>query len=73
MSTRTLRTALLPPALAITFAALLCAVALLISGSNPLTALAAMVTQVGQGTTAVDIVTVETKPIEQASEFIATL
>ena len=38
------------------FAALLCAVALLISGDNPLTALAVMITQVGEGTTAVDIV-----------------
>jgi ABC-type uncharacterized transport system permease subunit len=50
------RTVLLPPALAIVFAALLCAVALLINGSSPLTALRVMVTQVGQGTTAVDIV-----------------
>ena len=32
------RTVLLPPALAVLFAALLCAVALLISGDNPLTA-----------------------------------
>ena len=47
---------LLPPALAIVFAALLCAVALLISGDSPLTALRVMVTQVGEGTTAVDIV-----------------
>jgi general nucleoside transport system permease protein len=51
-----LRTVLLPPALAVLFAALLCAVALLISGDNPLTALTVMVTQVGAGTTAVDIV-----------------
>ena len=51
-----LRTVLLPPALAVLFAALLCAVALLISGDNPLTALAVMITQVGEGTTAVDIV-----------------
>lgn len=50
------RAVLLPPALAILFSALLCAVALLISGDNPLTALAVMVTQVGAGTTAVDIV-----------------
>ena len=50
------RTVLLPPALAVLFAALLCAVALLISGDNPLTALAVMITQVGEGTTAVDIV-----------------
>ncbi|GAA0947830.1 ABC transporter permease [Pseudonocardia zijingensis] len=51
-----IRTVLLPPALAILFAALLCAVALLISGDSPLTALRVMVTQVGEGTTAVDIV-----------------
>jgi general nucleoside transport system permease protein len=50
------RTVLLPPALAIVFAALLCAVALLISGDSPLTALRVMITQVGAGTTAVDIV-----------------
>ena len=50
-----IRAALLPPALAIVFAALLCGIALVISGDNPFTALAAMVTQVGQGTTAVDI------------------
>jgi ABC-type uncharacterized transport system permease subunit len=50
------RTVLLPPVLAVLFAALLCAVALVISGDNPFTALVAMITQVGQGTTAVDIV-----------------
>lgn len=50
------RAVLLPPALAVLFAALLSAVALLITGDNPLTALAVMVTQVGQGTTFVDIV-----------------
>jgi general nucleoside transport system permease protein len=50
------RTVLLPPALAVLFAALLCAVALLVSGDNPVTALVVMITQVGQGTTAVDIV-----------------
>jgi len=50
------RTVLLPPALAVLFAALLCGVALVISGDNPFTALAVMVTQVGEGTTAVDIV-----------------
>ena len=38
------------------FAALLCAVALVISGDNPFTALTVMITQVGEGTTAVDIV-----------------
>jgi general nucleoside transport system permease protein len=51
-----IRTVLLPPLLAVVFAALLCAVALVISGDSPGTALVAMVEQVGQGTTAVDIV-----------------
>jgi general nucleoside transport system permease protein len=50
------RAVLLPPALAIVFAALLCAVALLISGDSPVTALQVMVDQVGEGTTAIDIV-----------------
>ncbi|HEY8373059.1 MAG TPA: ABC transporter permease [Pseudonocardiaceae bacterium] len=52
----TLRGRLLPPLLAIVFSALLCAVTLLISGANPGRALGAMVGQVGEGTTAVDIV-----------------
>jgi simple sugar transport system permease protein len=51
-----LRGKLLPPLLAIVFAAVLCSIALLVSGRNPGTALKAMVVQVGQGTTAVDIV-----------------
>lgn len=50
------RTVFLPPALAIVFSALLCGVAVAISGGNPFVALGAMITQVGQGTTAVDIV-----------------
>ena len=50
-----LRRKLLPALLAIVFAALLCSIALLVSGRNPGTALKAMVVQVGQGTTAVDI------------------
>jgi simple sugar transport system permease protein len=50
------RAILLPPALAIVFAALLCAVALLVSGDSPITALTVMIEQIGQGTTAVDIV-----------------
>ena len=50
------RAVLLPPALAIVFAALLCAVALLISGDSPVAAMGAMIAHVGQGTTAVDIV-----------------
>ncbi|MGD9527201.1 ABC transporter permease [Pseudonocardia sp.] len=51
-----LRTVALPPALAVLFAAVLCAIALLISGDSPWIALVAMITQVGEGTTAVDIV-----------------
>jgi ABC-type uncharacterized transport system permease subunit len=47
---------LLAPVLAVVFAALLCAVALLVSGDSPWLALSTMVGQVGQGTTAVDIV-----------------
>jgi ABC-type uncharacterized transport system permease subunit len=50
------RTVLLPPVLAVVFAALLCAVALLISGDSPLTAIRVMITQTGQGTTTVDII-----------------
>ncbi|HVH22797.1 MAG TPA: ABC transporter permease [Pseudonocardia sp.] len=50
------RIVLLPPALAILFAALLCAIALLISGDSPFTALRVMITQLGEGTTAVDVV-----------------
>jgi simple sugar transport system permease protein len=50
------RTMLLPPALAIVFAALLCAVALLISGDSPITALRVMIGQIGEGTTAIDII-----------------
>jgi general nucleoside transport system permease protein len=53
---RALRGKLLPPVVAIVFSALLCTVALLISGGNPANALVAMVTQVGKSTTAVDIV-----------------
>jgi len=51
-----LRGKLLPPVVAIVFSALLCSVALIISGSNPARALAAMVVQVGHNTTAVDII-----------------
>jgi simple sugar transport system permease protein len=50
-----LRGRLLAPVLAVTFSALLCGVALLVSGDAPWTALKVMVSQVGQGTTAVDI------------------
>lgn len=51
-----IRTTLLPPALAILFAALLCAAALLISGASPLAALGAMIGQLGRGTTSVDTI-----------------
>ncbi|MGQ0573676.1 MAG: ABC transporter permease [Pseudonocardia sp.] len=51
-----LRTVALPPALALLFAAALCGVVLLVSGDSPATALTAMVTQIGAGTTAVDVV-----------------
>ena len=53
---RAVRARLLAPVLAVVFSALLCAVALLVSGDSPGTALRVMVEQVGQGTTAVDIV-----------------
>jgi ABC-type uncharacterized transport system permease subunit len=53
---RSLRGKLLPPVVAIVFSALLCSVALIISGSNPAKALAVMVVQVGRDTTLVDIV-----------------
>ncbi len=51
-----LRSSLLAPALAIAFSALLCAIALLLSGANPVDALDAMIGQVGEGQVAVDIV-----------------
>ncbi|GAA3362776.1 ABC transporter permease [Saccharopolyspora gregorii] len=50
------RSTLLPPVLAIAFAAVLCGLVLLLSGANPIAALGEMITQVGRGTTAVDIV-----------------
>ncbi|MBP2474711.1 simple sugar transport system permease protein [Crossiella equi] len=50
------RAVLLPPVLAIAAAVVLCSVALLISGGNPLEAFGVMLAQVGRGTTAVDIV-----------------
>jgi simple sugar transport system permease protein len=51
-----IRSTLVPPVLAVLFAAALCAAALLIAGSSPLTALSAMVGQMGRGTTTVDTV-----------------
>ncbi|GAB3464848.1 ABC transporter permease [Actinophytocola sediminis] len=51
-----LRSSLLAPALAIAFSALLCAIALLASGANPVSALGVMIGQVGEGQVAVDIV-----------------
>ncbi len=50
------RARLLPPLLAVVFSVLLCAVVVLTSGGSPVVALGAMVGQVGQGTTAIDIV-----------------
>lgn len=54
------RTKILPPLLAIVFSLLICSIALLISGSNPLQAYGTMVEQLGQGTTAVDTVNLAT-------------
>ncbi|HEY4005354.1 MAG TPA: ABC transporter permease [Pseudonocardia sp.] len=51
-----LRARLLAPVLAVLVAGLLCAVALLVSGDSPWLALRTMLAQVGQGSTAVDIV-----------------
>ncbi len=51
-----LRSSLLAPVLAVLFAAVLCAIALLVSGANPARALGAMIGQVGEGQVAVDIV-----------------
>lgn len=50
------RVRLLPPLLAIAFSVLLCSAILLISGANPGHALGLMVTQVGTGSTGVDII-----------------
>ncbi|KAA9153719.1 ABC transporter permease [Amycolatopsis acidicola] len=54
------RTKVLPPVLAIVFSLLICSVALLISGSDPLQAYGTMIKQLGQGTTAVDTVNLAT-------------
>jgi simple sugar transport system permease protein len=51
-----LRSSLLAPVLAIVVSALLCAIILLLSGANPFDALGAMISQVGEGQVAVDIV-----------------
>ncbi|MFL6119173.1 ABC transporter permease [Actinophytocola sp.] len=51
-----LRSSLLAPVLAIVFAAVLCAIVLIVSGANPGKALGAMIGQVGEGQVAVDIV-----------------
>lgn len=51
-----LRSSLLAPILAVLFAAVLCAIALIASGANPLDALGVMIGQVGKGQVAVDIV-----------------
>jgi ABC-type uncharacterized transport system permease subunit len=54
------RTKVLPPLLAIVFSLLVCSVALLISGSDPLQAYGTMVGQLFKGTTAVDTVNLAT-------------
>jgi simple sugar transport system permease protein len=54
--TSALRGRLVPPLVAIGFSTLLCTLALLSSGGHPVQALGVMVTQVGRGPTAVDIV-----------------
>lgn len=50
------RSAVLAPVLAVLVAALLCAVALLVSGDSPITALSTLVSQLGSGTIVVDTV-----------------
>ncbi|PXY32306.1 ABC transporter permease [Prauserella muralis] len=57
---RSWRTAVLPPLLAIAFAAVLSSVALLISGADPLEAFGTMGAQLFKGTTAVDTVNLAT-------------
>ncbi|WP_031468177.1 ABC transporter permease [Sciscionella sediminilitoris] len=47
---------ILPAILAVIFAVLLCSVALLISGDDPVAAFATMITQVGEGQTAVNVI-----------------
>jgi simple sugar transport system permease protein len=54
--TSRLRSSLLAPVLAVVFSAVLCAIALLASGANPAEALGVMISQVGEGQVAVDIV-----------------
>jgi general nucleoside transport system permease protein len=49
------RSSLLAPVLAVVAAVLLCSIALIISGANPAKALGAMIGQVGESTSAVDI------------------
>lgn len=57
---RAIRTKLLPPLLAIAFAALLCSVVLLIAGADPLHAYGTMISQLFEGTIAVEIVNLAT-------------
>jgi general nucleoside transport system permease protein len=54
------RTKVLPPLLAIAFSVLVCSVALLVSGADPLRAYGTMLGQLGRGTTAVDTVNLAT-------------
>ncbi|MFD2421566.1 ABC transporter permease [Amycolatopsis pigmentata] len=54
------RTKVLPPLLAIVFSVLVCSVALVISGADPIRAYGTMIGQLGKGTTAVDTVNLAT-------------
>ncbi|MEU0510557.1 MULTISPECIES: ABC transporter permease [unclassified Amycolatopsis] len=54
------RTKVLPPLLAIVFSVLICSIALLISGADPLQAYGTMIGQLFKGTTAVDTVNLAT-------------
>ncbi|WP_027945645.1 ABC transporter permease [Amycolatopsis taiwanensis] len=54
------RTKVLPPLLAIVFSLLICSIALVISGADPLRAYGTMVGELGKGTTAIDTVNLAT-------------
>lgn len=54
------RTKVLPPLLAIVFSVLVCSVALVISGADPIRAYGTMIGQLGRGTTAVDTLNLAT-------------
>lgn len=54
------RTKVLPPLLAIVFSLLICSIALVISGADPLRAYGTMIGELGKGTTSVDTVNLAT-------------